>query len=83
MAPEAAIKPAANCLFHFLNSLCDDGVSLLRHSMDVYFCTFADKDAFILCIRKRFTPPGEKPLSYHDLFLGIFDVVESEATFIY
>ena len=51
--------------------------------MDVYFRTLADKDAFVLRlkrIRKRLTPPGEKPLSYHDLFLRMFDAVEAEAT---
>ena len=51
--------------------------------MDMYFKDSVDKDAFMLwlkSIRERLTPPGETLLSYHDLMLSMFDVVERQAT---
>ena len=49
----------------------------------MYFCDSAEKDAFILRVkrvRERLTPPGESMLSYHDLMLSMLDAVERQAT---
>ena len=52
----------------------------LKHSLDVYFRSSSDKDAFMARlkrIRERLTPPGQKLLSYQDLMLRMFDAVEA------
>ena len=52
----------------------------LKHSLDVYFRSSSDKDAFMARlkrIRERLTPPGKKLLSYQDLMLRMFDAVEA------
>jgi hypothetical protein len=53
-------------------------IRLPKHSLDVYFRTPADKDAFVRRLkrtRERLTPPREKLLSYHDLMLRMLDAV--------
>ena len=54
-----------------------------RHTFDVYFKDTMEKDAFMVrlkSIRERLTPRGQTQLSYHDLMLAMFDVVEWQAT---
>ena len=59
----------------FLNSI--------KHSLDVYFRSSTEKDAFIAKlqrIREHWTPPGKKLITYQDLLLRMLDAVEEEAT---
>ena len=53
------------------------------HTFDVYFRDTMKKDAFMVrlkSIRDCLTPRGQTQLSYHDLMLAMFDIVEGQAT---
>ena len=55
----------------------------VKHTISLYFRDSAEKDAFILRVkrvRERLAPPGESMLSYHDLMLSMLDAVERETT---
>ena len=54
-----------------------------RHTFDVYFKDTMEKDGFMVrlkSIRERLTLRGQTQLSYHELMLAMFDVVEGQAT---
>ena len=59
------------------------GVAIAQAHFDVYFKDTMEKDSFMVRLksnRERLTPRGQTQLSYHDLMLAMFDVVEGQAT---